>query len=666
MKMMALLLLVLGISQGIEAKEISRADLLKGSPIPEKRDFKLGQEALACQDFHQYVCEAEEKAFKLPANRAAWKFAFTDNYERLLYAKKQFFKKMSQGLKPKTERAQQLVDFYGACMNEKGSRKFQAANIKKEVEFAKSLKTPEEWRKHLGGNIFKPDVSLLGFWSDANLDQPETLDGMIQAEILSFPEKRYYNNPEIVKAYTELLTEFFKTLKVDRAHERAKEVMDFQMAVAKVTPESNMLRERYNEKREKTLEQWQKAYPNFELATAFSQVPPTLKVRDIMPEANELINKELGQKPLEWFQSYYLSKALMSRLDDAEPKYFAKLFAFNHKFLGGPEKRPDRQERCTTSAMNKFGFELDNELIEVLFPGFEKAKVVNIAEGIRKQLVTDIQQNKWLSVQAKKVAQEKMGKAKLFLVKPEGEANWDFVPMRSYDKLNALKNEKTYETAVIEKTLQELKEKRNRDRWAMGPLAINAYYMPSDNTFVLLQGILQKPFYSTDYEAAENIAAIGTIVGHELGHGIDDEGSKFDASGKLNGWMTEKDLSEFKGRTGKLVEQFNKLGHDGKLTLGENIGDLVGISTSLRMAFPDLEKASVESLKKYFVGYARVWCGVTTPSFRERALKTDPHAQIEARINGQVVQQDAFYKAFQCKEGDKMYLPPSERVRVWN
>ena len=177
-------------------------------------------------------------------------------------------------------------------------------------------------------------------------------------------------------------------------------------------------------------------------------------------------------------------------------------------------------------------------------------------------------------------------------------------------------------------------------------------------------GILQYPFFNPEGDIIENLGAVGAVIGHELGHGIDDQGSRYDEDGKLKQWMTMKDLKEFSSRGYKMIEQFNKVGHNGVLTLGENIGDLVGLTFAYQAAFPE-NNPSVEDQKKLFVAYGRLWCGVARPKAEESQLKTDPHALGWARINEQVKHQKAFAQAFNCKKGDKMTLSDDERIKIW-
>lgn len=316
--------------------------------------------------------------------------------------------------------------------------------------------------------------------------------------------------------------------------------------------------------------------------------------------------------------------------------------------------------------MHSYTKEIDAILMPRIFPDFPKEKFIALAEDIRKSILRSLENNTWLSKEAKAEAIKKIRLAKLQLVSPNNDKEWDFLPDAKYDSEKYLANGKKYSTLLQEKTLKEFREPNDPNRWGMGPLTVNAYYEASYNKFVMPIGILQYPFYDPRLSIDENYAAVGTVIGHELGHGVDDQGSRYDSDGKQRLWMTMKDLAEFSKRTELLVGQFEAAKHNGKLTLGENIGDLVGLTASYGAAAQDPEfLRSSERQRAFFVAYARLWCEVKRPKLIETFLKTNPHSLGVARVNEQVKQQTAFKEAFQCKESDPMVLPKDKLVRIW-
>ncbi|MGZ3809487.1 MAG: M13-type metalloendopeptidase, partial [Bacteriovorax sp.] len=216
------------------------------------------------------------------------------------------------------------------------------------------------------------------------------------------------------------------------------------------------------------------------------------------------------------------------------------------------------------------------------------------------------------------------------------------------------------------KYFSELKDIRSWE--GVEPLTVNAFYQSSYNQFTMLQGILQYPFYDQESSLVENLAGVGMVVGHELGHGIDDQGSKYDSSGKLRDWMTAKDQKKFKELTKSLVDQYSKAGMNGEFTLGENIGDLVGLTAAYDAAFSENKLAPSElkqEQKKFFLSYARSWCEVQLPGVRELRLKSDPHSLGIARVNEVVKHFAGFKEAFNCEDKDPMILPAASRVHIW-
>lgn len=644
---------------------VDRDALMKGSPVPEKREFPLSTKTAPCEDFHAYVCSEVETNFKLPADRERWTFSFTDIAERLLHGKKQFFKNIDN-YKPRSERDQQFKDVYASCMNDQAASNEERTMVAQESEKILGLKGWQDLANLSQERMDQGKIAFVDFFSEANKENPLKNDAFLIADARSLPERSYYSKKDLMTDFEALLVDFFKTIKADNPEKRAKYVVDFETALAKKYPLPKEVRERFTQKRDIKRAAFLKKYKNLKMDRFLDRLPKDTVLVDLVPESGAFLNNSIKTLPLDQMKSVYLYHTLVDYLDDAYPEFFNKRFQFTHKYLGGPAQRPPRQERCTKAVMAMFGMELDYELMNIIFPNFPQDKVVEVGEKVRQSILSGLEKNTWLEKSTREEAIKKISMAKLYLVKPQSEKDWDFAPLQKYNPQAPHANYTLYKKAKIEKMIKELSEPRNPSRWEyMSPLVVNAYYNPPDNKFVLPMGILQFPFFDGGSPEIENIAAIGTVVGHELGHGIDDQGSQYDYSGKVRQWFTKKDLKAFKARGDKFVDQFNKIGHDGKLTLGENIGDHVGITFAYNAAFPDAAKASVEDKKKFFVAYARMWCNVATPSYREKQLKTDPHSLGKERINQQVIHIDGFYDAYSCKAGNKMFVDAKERVRIW-
>ena len=645
------------------AEALTKESLLEGCEIPARREYPVSKEIKPCDDFYGYTCSEVIKSFKLREDRSIHFFALSDSSERLLCAQKKYFSKLPS-LPNLSARAVAIRDNYLGCMNEKASAAEEQQLVAQEKKALLGIKTNAALQALLRERMVTPDQSLISFDTGPNQDKPEMRDLFFDGDMLSLPERSYYEKPEVVADLKKLMVTFFKTIKLDHPEKRADTVIAFEKELANVYPLPNDFRKRQVMKNGISSADARKKYPRLGLDIVLDQAPQTMIVRDMEPEAMLFLNDAVAKLPVTTWQNILLFHSATQFMDDAYPEYFNQAFAFRGKHLGGANARAVREERCTKRVMSTFNKEIDAELVDVMFPGFPEERFVKLAEAVRGSIIKGIQDNKWLSDGGRKAAINKMTKAQLQVVKPRTEDEWDFTPPAVYSPNKPYDNKRILRKNLIAKELKEMTEPRKRERWSMGPLTVNAYYSPPDNKFVLPIGILQYPLYDPSIPEEANFAAIGTIIGHELGHGIDDKGSQYDADGKLNNWMSPDDLKEFKSRGIMFVKQFEKVGHNGELTLGENVGDHVGLTFSHHAAFPS-GKETAEQNKTFYTQYGRVWCNVARPKLEEMLRKTDPHSAGRERINQQVIHQQGFYDAFSCKEGDKMYIAPKDRIRVW-
>jgi putative endopeptidase len=486
---------------------------------------------------------------------------------------------------------------------------------------------------------------------------------------MGLPEHTYYDNKELVTEYTKLMAEFFNTIypketKADHL-KRAEAIVTFEKRFKEVYPFPAEFRQRWTQPRKVSRADFLKMTSALKLEGFFKKyVPASTALRDFIPESFVFVQQEMKADNLQVLKDMYVYRNARSYMDDAYPELFKKRWDFRHNFLGGPLTRSDRQERCTTSVMGSFSRELDIEMLPRVFPNFPKEKMEAVASKIRASILAGIERNKWLSKESKLGAHEKIETARLQLVQPITDKEWDFKPTQKFSSVMPYDNMKKLAMAGHKRTFEKLREGVNKEAWGMGPLTVNAYYAPDKNKFVLPIGILQYPFFVAEGDLIENLGAVGTVVGHEMGHAIDDEGSKFDASGKLHQWMKDEDIKKFQDRGAKMMAQFNKTGHNGALTQGENIADLVGLTFAYNAAF-DQGKGAVEDKQKFFVAYGRLWCNVMLEKAKEMQIKTDPHSLGFARINEQVKHQAGFQEAFSCKKGDALYLSEGDRIQIW-
>lgn len=642
--------------------------IIMSSAIPEKREFILDSSVNPCENFHQYVCGNVEKSFKLRDDRSSHTFAFDDSDERILEKKKNFFKniKSEKNLSP---RSKQLSDYYMACMNVKNSAIEEKKLVAELLSETKKIKTIEDFIKLNLINMTNEKWSLVSYDMMPNTEDSGIYDMTFDVNLMGLPEHSYYDNLELVEEFKNLMAAFLNTLFPNESKEehlkRVANIIDFEKKFKAVYPYPAEFRQRYTQPRKISRADFLKKTDKLQLESFFkTNVPDSTLLRDFVPESFEFLQKELVQENLAVLKDIYIYRSAREYMDDAFPELFKKRFAFRHKFLGGPVSRSDRQERCTMAVMGSFNRELDIEMLPRLFPAFPNEKLEAVALKIRQSIAAGIEKNTWLSSASKTGALEKIQTAKLQLVKPVTDREWDFKPVQKLSSTLPYDNGKKLALAGHKRAFEKLKEGVNKEAWGMGPLTVNAYYSPDKNKFVMPIGILQYPFFVAEGDLVENLGAVGTVIGHELGHGIDDEGSKFDAQGKLRQWMTDQDIKKFQDRGSKMMNQFNKIGHNGALTQGENVADLVGLTFSYNAAFPD-GNGTNQNKQKFFVAYGRLWCNVMREKAKEMQLKTDPHSLGYARINEQVKHQHGFHEAFSCKKSDALFLDESDRIKIW-
>ncbi len=638
------------------------------SKIPEKREFLLNRAANPCEDFHEYVCSNVENNFNLRDDRSAHTFAFDDSDERILEKKKTFFKNIDKE-KNLSIRSLQLKDYYKACMNKTEASKEEKSLVAGLVKEVAGIKTIGDLIKLSRENMNNEKWSIASYEIMPNIDDPKIYDITFDVNLMGLPEHSYYENVELVKEYTNLMAEFFNTIYPSESKEkhllRAQAIVDFEKKFIKFYPFPAEFRQRYTQPRKVGREDFLKLTSVLDLQPFFAaNISKETLLRNFLPESFDFLQKELNADNLQVLKDMYTYRSARDYMDDAYPALFKKRWDFRHKFLGGPISRSDRQERCTMGSMGAFSRELDIEMLPRLFPNFPKDKMVEVAEKVRASILVGIEKNKWLSSESKKGAILKIKTAKLQLVQPVTDREWDFKPVQKFSPKTPYANAKKLTLAGHERTMLRLREGVNQEAWGMGPLTVNAYYSPDKNKFVLPIGILQFPFFVTEGDVIENLGAVGAVVGHELGHSIDDEGSKFDSDGKLRQWMSEGDVKKFQERGLKMKKQFDSIGHNGQLTQGENIADLVGLTFAYNAAFPE-GKGEKTDKQKFYVAYARVWCSVMREKTKEMQLKTDPHSLGIARINEQVKHQPGFIDAFSCNKTNKLYLDPKDQISIW-
>ncbi|KUI00744.1 M13 family metallopeptidase [Mycobacterium sp. IS-3022] len=356
----------------------------------------------------------------------------------------------------------------------------------------------------------------------------------------------------------------------------------------------------------------------------------------------------------------------------------AEDFAFYGRRLSGTEQIRDRWKRAVSVVESLMGDAVGKLYVERHFPPHAKQRMDELVANIREAYRVSINSLDWMTPATREKALAKLDK---FTPKIGYPAKWRDYSNLVIERDDLYGNYRRGYAFEYDREMAKLGGPVDRDEWFMTPQTVNAYYNPGMNEIVFPAAILQPPFFDAEADDAANYGGIGAVIGHEIGHGFDDQGAKYDGDGNLVDWWTDEDRTEFGARTKRLIEQYDEYvpralsnGHhvNGAFTVGENIGDLGGLSIALlayRLSLGDREAPVIDGLtgeQRVFYGWAQVWRAKSRDAEAIRRLAIDPHSPPEFRCNGVIRNMDAFYDAFDVTEDDALYLEPERRVRIWN
>ena len=411
------------------------------------------------------------------------------------------------------------------------------------------------------------------------------------------------------------------------------------------------------------------------------------KVVNMMPSFTSDLDGMLRRETLADWQLWAAWNILRSRAGVLSEEIGEANFEFYGKKLSGATEQRDRWKRGVGLAESLVGEDIGRSYVDKHFPPSSKEKMLELVEYLIAAYRSRIQQLEWMSEPTKQRALEKLAQFNAKIGYPEKWRSYDGLEF-SEDLVDNVRRGAAFEHDY---QLSKIGKASDRQEWVSSPQTVNAFYNPVVNDITFPAAILQPPFFDPDADAAENFGAIGAVIGHEIGHGFDDQGSRYDGLGNLNSWWTDEDRANFEQLTAKLVGQFNGLvpsvlegtktkGVNGEFTLGENIGDLGGLGIAVvaykkyledngledveRQKFGDLN-SEYTGFQRLFLAWARVWRSKARPEMAAQLLAIDPHAPNEFRCNVIAANIAEFYEAFEVEKGSKMWIDPEDRVTIW-
>lgn len=510
---------------------------------------------------------------------------------------------------------------------------------------------------------------------------------------LGLPDEAYYREDAYAE-YREKYRDFIPTLyslatgEDDTAAKAAAEhIMDFETKLASHHMSVVDSRDADKTNNVMTFDELKEKAPGFDWDAAFDAMDlwpsnaPNFLV--MTPDALAGFGEEWQRADLEQLKVYLHWRAILARVPFLSEEIVQANFNFYGKVLSGTEQIRDRWKRGVSLVNSVLGEAVGKVYVERHFPPDHKAKMEQLVADLVAAYDDSIRNLDWMTDATKEKALAKLGKIVTKIGYPE---EW-----RDYSKLEItdalVSNVRAAARFEHDRQISKLGTEVDRTEWFMNPQTVNAYYSPVGNEIAFPAAILQPPFFDADADPAYNYGGIGAVIGHEIGHGFDDQGSKYDGEGRLNNWWTDEDREEFEKRTKALVGQYEQytpaqLGDsehhvNGEFTLGENIGDLGGLSIALKAydiamereghggceGAPEIE--GYTGIQRVFLNWARIWKTKVRDEIAIQYLAIDPHSPAEFRCNGVVKNVDAFAEAFDVAEGDELWLDPEERVRIW-
>ena len=498
---------------------------------------------------------------------------------------------------------------------------------------------------------------------------------------LGLPNRNYYlkedaKNAEIRAKYPEYIAKLFTLAGLSDGAARARAIYDLEMKIATAhwTPEDNRDATKTNN-----------PYLVADLGKVSDQIEwkafldagglgsrTDLFVRQ--PSYMTSLGQILNTTPLADWQNYLRFHVLNGASPWLSNDFATANFEFFDKLINGTQEMQPRWQRSVQTVNAAMGEAVGKVYVEQHFPPEAKKRMDELVRNVLRTFEMSIADLEWMSAETKTKAEEKRRKFATKIGYPNDWKDYSALEIRRDDALGNLSRARIWD---FERLLARIDAPVDRDEWFMSPQTVNAYHNPRMNEIVFPAAILQPPFFHLNADDAVNYGGIGAVIGHEIGHAFDDQGRKTDGAGNLNDWWTEADAAAFTAKAQALVEQYNgfkaleDLNVNGQLTLGENIGDLTGLSIGYRaykISLGGKEAPVIDGLtgeQRFFMGFAQIWRSKSRDEAMRRLVLTNPHAPPQFRANGPLRNFAPFHQAFQVKAGDGMYLPETERVTIW-
>jgi len=658
---------------------VKSSDTLRGFDLAS-----IDRSVSACQDFNQFANGGWVAKNPIPAAYSRW-----GRFEQLSDANTEQLHQILEGLAAQKNlkaggNEQKLADFYVSCMDEPSIEKAGYTPLQPELDRIAAIKDLAGLEAEIARFHTHRIPAVFGFGAAQDFKDSRSVIAQVVQGGLGLPDRDYYTNNDDKSKQTrdEYVHHVARTFQLlgddpDRAASEANTVMNIETQLAQ-----NSLTRVQRRNPEANYHPMNKAQlialtPDFDWGSYFRSInlPETDKVNVGQPDYLKAADKLLTSIPVEDWKTYLRWHLVNAASQTLSSKFVEESFNFNGKYMTGAQEMQPRWKRCVGATDRALGEALGQIYVQKTFTPQARARAQEMVKNLIAALRDDLSTLSWMSDATRQRAIAKLDAFVRKIGYPDKWRNYDAVQIVRGPYYNNLVNASSFE---VTRNLGKIGKPVDKTEWGMTPPTVNAYYNPSINEIVFPAGILQPPFYDPNADDAFNYGGIGAVIGHEMTHGFDDQGAKFDADGNLAQWWTDEDFKKFNARTDCVVKQFDAfqvepgLNEIGKLVVGESVADLGGLTVAYKAYQKSLEGkprppviAGFTPEQRFFLGWAQVWAGSIRPEAARLRVKTDPHPLDRFRVNAPLSNTPAFAEAFQCKVGDAMVRTPEERCQIW-
>jgi endothelin-converting enzyme/putative endopeptidase len=628
-----------------------------------------------CQNFYRYACGGWRKNNPIPPDQSRWA-RFNELAERNLAIERGILEKAG---------ASQIGEFYAACMDEPAIERKGIQPIEPLLKQIDALASKRE----LAGEMVRLHMAgvraLFNFYVRPDDKKSDQEIAHVDQGGLGLPDRDYYlktdaRSVELRKQYEEHIHALFALLAKAQGSAGAdleaetRAVVQLETALAKASMDRVARRDPANTYHKMTVGELALLTPDFEWKQYLSTIgiPPVESLDVVAPDFVKALDAVIANTSLADLKTYLRWHLLNTHADMLSRAFDEEDFRFKEHILRGTQEMPARWKRCVRATDRGLGEALGQEFVKVAFNGASKEKALQLVGEIELEMRKDIDNATWMTPATKEQAVAKLRAVANKIGYPEKWRDYSSVKVAGDDYFGNVRRAFEFEQ---HRNFSKIGKPVDKSEWGMTPPTVNAYYNPNMNNINFPAGILQPPFYNPQAGDAVNYGGIGAVIGHELTHGFDDEGRKYDGAGNVRDWWTAEDGKAFEARADCIAKEYNGFSPvvdvhvNGKLTLGENAADNGGIHLAYMALMDSLARHMAGKQdgftppQQFFLGYAQIWCENSTEQAARMQAATNPHSPGEFRTNGVLQNLPEFEEAFSCKVGDPMVS--ADPCRVW-